>query len=66
MELAAALMVIDTRGPARDKHLKNALAAGLPNSPQSQSLMQWLAQIHGTTLDELRAKFNLTDARSSH
>lgn len=64
MELAAALIAVESRGPEGQAHLKNAFAAGLPNSPQTEGLLQWLAQIHGTTLDGLRAKFNLTDARS--
>jgi hypothetical protein len=65
MEIAAALMTADSRVPEHEKHLKRALEGGVTNdSPEAEKLLAWIAQINGSSLEALRAKFGLTDARS--
>jgi len=66
LEVGAALMTADSRAPEHEVHLKNAITAGFgKDSPEAEKLLEWLAQIHGNTLQALRSKYGLTDARSN-
>lgn len=61
MDLAAALMTADTRPPEHQAHLKRALA-GVTKDSEAEKLLAWIAQIEGSTLEALRAKFGTADA----
>lgn len=64
MELAAALITVDHRCPEFDHHLRSAL--GIDDKARSRafdSVLLWIAEIKGTTLDGLRARYGLADAR---
>jgi hypothetical protein len=64
LELAAALMTVDHRVPEHEQHLKRALASNVAQgSPEAERLLEWIAQIDGTSIESLRAKHGLTDAR---
>ncbi len=66
MEIAAALMTADHRVPQHEAHLKRALAADATElAPQAEDVLRWIAEINGSTIEALRAKYGLTDARSS-
>jgi hypothetical protein len=57
MHLAAALITADHREAPFDAHIGKALASkSLATSKGSQSLLTWIAQIRGTTVEDLRAR----------
>jgi hypothetical protein len=63
MELAAALITVDHRVPEHRSHLKNVLA-NTELDAASLDLLQWIAQINGTTIESLRSQLGVVDARS--
>lgn len=64
MDLGAALMTCDYGAAEHEQHLQRALASGAAESPEARGLLGWIAQINGTTIEELRAKYKISDARS--
>jgi hypothetical protein len=64
MDIGAALLTCDYGAAEHEQHLKRAIASGAADSPEANDLMGWIAQINGTTIENLRSKFKVTDARS--
>ena len=65
LEMAAALMTVDHRVPEHEQHLKQAIQLHGKSMPEeSNRLLSWIAQINGTSLEQLRAKYTATNARS--
>jgi hypothetical protein len=63
MELAAALITVDHRVPEHRSHVKNVLAVSDLDAA-SKDLLQWIAQINGTTIESLRSQLGVADASS--
>lgn len=64
-EIAAALMTCDSRGPEHEQHMKRALAADITKGSEQERLLAWIAQINGSSLEAIRTKHGLSDARSN-
>lgn len=64
MEIAAALMTADRRTPEHGQHIRRALESPeLAKSAEGQRLLGWIAEINGTSLEALRAKYGSSHAR---
>lgn len=62
LELAAALMTIDGQAPEHEQHLQAAIKGfGRTLPEESKRLLAWIAQINGSTLEQLSAKYGRTD-----
>jgi hypothetical protein len=65
MQLGAALMTVDHRVPEHDAHLRKVLGSDLTQrSPEARKLLQWIAQINGSSIEELRNRLGLANART--
>jgi hypothetical protein len=49
--------------PEHRSHVKNVLAVSDLDAA-SKDLLQWIAQINGTTIESLRSQLGVADARS--
>jgi hypothetical protein len=61
-QLAAALMTADSRHAGHAEYLRLAVTGSRDQDEAATDLLHWIAQLHGTTLDALRSRYNVAGA----